>query len=644
MPKSIRHFYDFGPFRLDRERHRLLRDGNLVHLSPKSLEALIVLVENAGKLLERDELMQAVWAHTFVEDANLTVAISNLRKALGQQGETAEYIETIPRVGYRFIAEVRAVTQQPAPLIIEKHTLSQTVIEEELLPDDSSQHRTTTVVAVQPSIRQRLKSGLGDRRGMWPLGLAIAAMAFAGGFYLERPREPGAGGAPVTSIKSIAVLPPRALTQNADNAALSLGLADTLISRLGALRKVVVRPTSAVINYVGNTQDPITTGRDLGVDAVLDGSFQREHGRVRVTMQLLIEPAGNQLWSASFDENDADIFKLEDSIAAKVAERLALNLNQDEKTALTKRETNNPEAYALYLQGNYFWNKRGNEVTKSLDLFRRAIELDPNFAQAYVTLAAADATTSMPSPEAEALIDKALKLDNNSAEAHATLGFIRMFQHWDWSAAESELDRAIQLNPNSAVAHHWKGVYLSIRGRLDEAKAEMHRALELDPLSLNILADIGQLHYLAHEYDQAIDYCNRALALDPEFNLAHVYLIDIYFMKGMDREALNELIRATSSNPEQAAVLRDIFSREGLRGVFSRYFLDTNDRSGIGLLGISRQYCRLGDHEQALKWLAISVEKPQAFWTPYINVDPLYDPLRHDRRFQEMLNRMGLAT
>jgi len=603
----------------------------------------MVLVENAGKLMEREALIQAVWADTFVEDANLTVAISHLRRALGQDGETAEYIETIPRVGYRFVAEVRETFEESKPLIIEKHTQSRTVIEEELLPD--YRPATTETLVVQPafSFGNVLGITIGSRQVLSAVGVLIVAV---GSFlYLRRGNERvvTAGNLAGNNIRSIAVLPPKSLRDESENESLSLGIADALITRLGGIRKLKVRPTSAIMRYVGTNQDPLGAGRALGVDAVLDGTLQRDGGRTRVTLRLLNVVNGSQLWTGSFEEGEADVFKLQDLISQQLASALYSDLSQNEKVSLSKPQTSNAEAYVLYLKGCYFWNKR--DIAKSVDYLRKAIELDPNFAQAYVTLAAVDACTTIPSPEAELLIDRALQLDNNLAEAHATYAFIRMFHHWDWDTAEKELDRAIELNPNSSIAHHWKGVYFSIRGRIDEAKAEMHRALELDPLSFVIMADIGQLHYFAHEYDQAQEYCNRALALDPDFRAAHDYLLEVYSAKGMDQEYLSELIRIyyRDSPAEVKQNFRQAFAHGGIRAVAQLQFKSYVELNAPPL-GFGRLYCRIGDKEKALYWLARSLDEPKLFWTAYLGVDPLYDPLRTDPRFKAILNRLGLQT
>jgi serine/threonine-protein kinase len=226
-----------------------------------------------------------------------------------------------------------------------------------------------------------------------------------------------------------------------------------------------------------------------------------------------------------------------------------------------------------------------------------------------------------------------------------------MFHYWDWATAEKELNRAIELNPNSPVAHHWKAVYLSIHGRLDEARAEMQHALDLDPLSLTIMADLGQLYYLAHDYDRAAEYCEQVLSFDHDFYDAHTYLVDIYRMKGLDRAASDEFIKASGYGPAGAHSAENLFAREGLRGVFNQQLQSrlqeaksNSEARSFSALAIGRLYCRLGDNEQALNWLALAAEKPQAFGTAYLNVDPLYDPLRNEPRFKEILTRLGLAS
>jgi len=513
------------------------------------------------------------------------------------------------------------------------------VVEEEFVPDEASLPEKLDASTFPPMtwlapafINQHATASI----------LTVIALALAlGVLFYVRAERPTSAHAAIASIRSIAVLPPKALTNDADSAPLSLGVADALITRLGGLRRVVVRPMSAIVRYADSNQDSVNAGHALGVDAVLEGTLQREGDRIRLTLRLLNVANGMQLWSGNFDEASSDIFKLEDSISQEVGATLFTNLSQDEKVLLTREQTTNPEAYALYLKGNYFWKRRAKDVDKSFEYFRKAIELDPNFAEAYVELAAADSTSVLPSPEADALIEKALQLDNSSSEAHATYGFIRMFHHFDWITAEQELDRAIELDPNSVTAHHWKGVYLSLRGRLNEAKAEMHRALDLDPQSLIVTADIGQLHYFAHEYDQATEYCKRALALDDTFFIAQVYLRDIYQMKGMDQEFFEELVRTAPPVDKEKA--QRIFARAGRKGLLS---LELNNPNYVRQTWhMAWLNASLGDKEKTLEYLNRTLQEQGAgaFLLPFINVDPLFDFLRDDPRFKEILRRMNLV-
>lgn len=644
MSSRINHFYEFGSFRLDSERRRLLRNGDVVNLSPKALEALLVLVRNPGRLLEREELMKAVWAYAFVEDANLTVAISQVRKALGQQTGEEEYIQTVPRVGYRFVADVRETREETPPLVITTHTLSKTVVEEEILTEES-----TSLVVSADTLPKSIVSSLIRRRSVQALTVAFTlALGFGGAYYLRNDNRMTAAENPTLSINSIAVLPPQPLNPEAENSALRLGIADALITRLSVLRKVTVRPTSAIARYVGDYDNPVSVGRSLRVDAVLEGSLQRVDGRVRVSLRLLDTKNEMHLWTGKFEEADGNIFKLQDSIAEQVARALSLDLTSDEKGLLTKRQTSNPDAYSSYLKGNYFWSKRGFATEKAYEHFRKAIELDPNFAEAYAGLANLYATQAKWA-EAEMFAQKALELDESLAELHATSAFIKMFRYWDWEGAETALDRAIELNPDSANAHHWKGVYFSLRGRLSEAKAAMHRALQLDPLSLIITADIGQLHYFSHEYDAAIEYCNRALALDSTFEIPRHYLVQIYRTKGMYQESFNERLHLleqhnTPGTKEFVLKLQRTFSRSGMQGLL-KFDLKNNLTASLNrqtpALELAEIYLELGYPEEALNWLEKSYEQRE-FMLAFIKVHPFYDPLRNDPRFQGIVARMGL--
>ena len=649
MHSNPRHFYEFGSFRLDADKHRLLRDGELVPLSPKAIEALLVLVQNPGKLLERDALMQAVWADTFVEDANLTVAISHLRKALGQNGETAEYIETVPRVGYRFVADVREILEEPAPLIIEKRTLSHTVIEEEEIQGDASN------VAARLSVTQtvpvtRIEAGSLLRRLRLPVLVAsLALVAVAAFWWIFRDIR----GTAHPRIGSIAVLPFKVIGPDGDSRE-GAGLADVLITRLSNLRQIKVRPTSFVSSSKNEEQDSTALGKSLNVDAVLEGTIYRTSNKVRVTTRLLKVSDGSAIWTGQFEKLLNDEFRIHAEITEQVVETLALSLSRGEKNALAKPFTESPDAYQLYLRGRYEWNKRTWAGTMDAQrMFRNAIEKDPNFALAYVGLADSIVFGTANSDQVLSAVQRALELDPNLAEAYATLGFLRTFHQWDWEQAENSFQKAIELNPNYGTAHHWYAQLLAIQGRNAEAKTEMQRALEINPLSHNYLADLGQIHYFNREYKDAEEYCRKALEIYPDFIFAHEYLYDIYLKTGeYDRavESLaaadkqfkslgNESVEHHKQAVEGLDVQKKLYRYHDIREFLERRTGNTQDAN------VSYDYATIhsfmGEKEKAIACL----EKAYAgrgFLSVFIKADPVFDPLRDDPRYLAILKKMRL--
>lgn len=539
MAAPFKQFYAFGSFLFDVEAHRLLREGQTVPLPPKAMEALRIFLQQPGQVMGREELMQAVWGETFVEDANLTVAISQLRKALDQNGETVEYIETIPRVGYRFVGDVSEIREEPRrPVILAKHTLSRTVIEEEEIPTEPSE-----VVAIESTATRELPRTLvvaNTRTVLAATAVAVIAIVGIASLWTQL-RDRSTRGANL-SVKSIAVLPFKTVGTKSGEEHLGLGLADVLITRMSNIRELNVRPTSAVMAFDGQVQDSISAGRKLNVDAVLEGTIYHANGRVRVTARLLRVGDQTPLWAGQFEKPSQDELKVQDEIALQLVDALSLSLSGTEKTALTKRFTENADAYQLYLKGRYHWNKRSyGGMIEAQRLFRNAIEKDPNFTLAFVGLADTLATGD-PSGEAYDAVQKALELDPNLAEAHATLGFIKMFHEWSWREAETAYKKSIELNPGYATAHHWYATLLAIEGRNKEAKAAMRRALEINPISHNFLADMGQLHYFGREYEEAKESCRQALEIDPEFSFAHQYLSYTYLKTGEYDKAIEEFI------------------------------------------------------------------------------------------------------
>ena len=654
MASDVKQLYEFGEFRLDPEKRRLSRNGELVPLPPKALEALLVLVRNPARLLEREELMQAVWTDTFVEDANLTVAISQLRKVLGQNGDKAEFIETIPRVGYRFVADVTTIEDRRVPLVIEKHTISQTVIEEELIINDT-ERKNATLLEDKTALTTPANNGRTfSRRQVFVLASIGVIVVIALLLYLRLTNRPNL---PPTSahVKSMAVLPFKTLTVKPEDEYIRLGLADALITQLGRIREVAIRPLSAVLKYDGTEEDPLAIGRALGVEAVLEGTVQREEDKLRVTMRMLRVGDGVMLWSGTFNEKLTDIFTVQESISQQVAQAAVLNLSREDRQRLTKRYTGNLEAYQLYLKGRYFWNKRtADGIRQSFDYFKKAVDLDPAYALAYAGLADAYAIgvwqDSLPQKEyiplAKAAALSALAIDDTVGEAHASLGFVKFWYEWDFKGAEAEFRRAIELSPNHATAHHWYGEFLVLMGRSEEGFKELKVAQEADPLSLIINSDLGKMYFFTRQTDDAINQLKKTIEMDPQFPIAHLFLAMAYKQKGMMSDAVAELQREQHIPSSRAVfkfVLAYFYAEAGRRAEALKILEELQeprpDRFAPAY-GIALIHVGLDQKNEAFTWLEKARMDREPFLR-YIKVDPNFDKVRGDSRFSELLQQIG---
>ena len=614
-PNRENHMFEFGPFRLDTAERHLLRDGEPVTIPPKAFDTLLVLVENRGHAVKKDELIAAVWPDTFVEENNLTQYVSVLRKALGEGAGGERYIETVPRWGYRFVGDVREAWDEGEELTLRRRTRSSVVIREEQVPEPARRVAPKAIAATAAAV------------------VLVVAMAFAWG--ASRP-APGVAH----DVRSVAVLPFASLDASAgENAHLELGMADAVINRLGRLRRISVRATSAVQKYAGTDRDPVAVGRALGVDAVLEGRIQRSGDRIRVTVQLVSARDGASLWTEKFDEELANVFALQDAIAARVARGLAPVLD-GETLGPAARPTDSATAYDAYLRGRYLWSKRTTEsVRASIAHFQAAIDADPNFALAYAGLA--DAYSIQAAPLAEPALRKALELDDTIGEAHASMGFYRLFFHWDVPMADQELRLAVALSPNYATAHQWYALSLAVRGRLDEAKAEMAAAIECDPLSPNMRADMAQLCFFAGDYDAAIAHCRAALELEPDFQFAHHYLGAAYARKGMYDEAVGELVwslEAGGASPEVVAAHRAAYEAAGWPGVCRVRLERGSDPPTTEAILLMQ----VGEPERAIEALRRGLDE-RDFFLIFLAVEPDLAPLRSDPRFLEIARRVGVV-
>ncbi len=654
MNAKKRRKLQFGPFLLDAAERQLLAGGRVVPLTPKAFDMLLALVEESGHLVTKDELMWRLWPDVLIEEVTLAHIISDLRKALKAADADGKYIETVPKRGYRFMADVSEVWDEPIALVVKKSAETRLVIEGTFDTDKAAEALSTRAATLIPRQQARWKI----RVTLFALGLVVLGLTTLLIIFWpprESGRSPGAG----LKLKTLAVLPFKPLVANAGDEYLGLGITDTLITRLSNVRQIVVRPTSAVQKYAAQGFDSVAVGREQQVEAVLEGSLQQLGDKVRVTVRLLRTEDGTPLWAYQCDEYCTDIFATQDAISRQVARALLARLSDEEKQLLDKRETVSTEAYQLYLKGRYFWNRRNAEgLRKSIEYFEQAIALDPHYGHAFAGLSDSYSLLSgyglVPNaealPKARAMARRALELDPTLAEAHLSLGAIAWNYDWDWPAAEREFRRAIELNPNYATAHHYLGEFLTYQGRFAEGWAEIKQALEIDPTSLIINTDAGLILQFSRRYDEAIRQYRKALELDPGFRKAHRMLAAVYLNKGMYNEMQAELekYKQLDDSPGKADWLEltgDLYAQSGRREEAKKMYAAVKRLATQGVVASGKlmwMHIHLGEKEQAFAWLE-KVYAERSTDLTSIKVNPGFDPLRPDPRFQDILQRMHLA-
>lgn len=590
--KRDEQFYEFGPFCLNAGERVLLRDGRLVPLPPKALSTLLVLVRSMGHVVEKDVLMAEVWPDEVVEEGNLAQHVFTLRKALGETDESPTYIETIPRRGYRFVATVSGAHEE--------------------------------------------ESGFNDN-------------------VSERSTHKKDTNAPLADMRSIAVLPFETLGAGTHDEYLGLGLADALINKLSNLKRMTVRPTSAVRNAL--KRDPVSAGSELKVATVLEGTIQKWDEYIRVTVQLVSVRDGSMLWAETFDEKFTGIFAIEDSISEQVATALAIKLTAEEQTQLTKRYTENTQSYKAYLRGRYFLEKRTQEgITRGIEYFEVAIRIDPNYALAYAGLA--DCYSMLGSydvlppkesvPKAKEAALKALSIEPKLAEAHTALGRAQMLD-WDWQGAEKSLELAIELNPNDAAAHNYYAMHLRQMLRFDESLVESKKAEELDPTSAVRKSTTGGTRYFAGHYDQAIEDLCQALELDSDNDVAHCFLRRIYIQKAMYEEAIAECEKTVSllgKSVELSAHLGHVYAVSGRKEAAEKVLAELAHLSVRGYVPYYDKaliHVGLDEKEQAFQCLEKAYQEHDMNLS-ILGIDPMLDALRGDPRFTNLLERTGLMA
>jgi serine/threonine-protein kinase len=611
---SHANFFNFNGFRVDVGR-RLLFDSeeNLVQLTPKVFDLLLYLVQNCGRLLTKDELMAAVWPDTAVEESNLTQNISILRRALGDTRGDNAFIATVPGQGYKFVAGVTSDSGDKMPA----------------MPIQSAMLRRHVRPAAFAAI--------------FALVVAIAL----GVFYLMAIRRTSADGP-----RTLAILPFRPLVMDNSDEALEMGMTDTLIARMSSDPGLILRPLSSVRPFSRADVDPQTAGRQLGADTVLEGNVQRWGDKIRVNVRLINVESGEPLWSGTFDDKYTDIFTVEDAISGKVAEALKVKL----ASSAAPRQTQNVEAYRLYLQGRLFqYRSTPEEIRQAIAFYEKALELDPNYSLAYAGIADAyrmlpitsdvAATEAFPRSKEAAL--KAIELDGRSSQSHIALGYVYSWYEWNWPAAESEMRKAIELDPNNPDAHRALSILLTVTGHHDEALSEMSTARVLDPLSLATNALEAQaLHYAGRD-DDAVDRLKKTFEIDPNFWIARLMLARIDIGQGRWTDALAELDKARSAsggNTEAVSLAAYALARSG-RHDEARKLIDElqkgSEHNYMPSYNIALAYNGLGDSDAALHWLEDAADRHDVR-VILLKVEHKWDNLRSEDRFIKIIRRVGL--
>ncbi len=585
-----------------------------------------MLLERPGETVTREELRNRLWtAETFVDfDHGVNKAVNRIRDALGDSATSPRFVETVARRGYRFIADVAVAEGAPVARPEGKTGDFVPLADESIAP------------VAAPQAPWRL-----GRWYPWTItgvALALASIVIVVWALQSRAPEPA-------PIRSLAVLPLENLSGDDSQEYFADGMTDELIATIGQ------------ITYKRARKPLPQIARELNVDAVVEGTVLRSGGQVRITAQLIEARDDKHLWSDSYDGDLRDTLTLQNKVARAIAEQIRINLNAQEQATLKHGKVVDPQAYEAYLKGRYFWNKRtGDDLEKAVEYFSRAIERDPNYAQAYSGLADTYALLGdweygvlaprEAFPRAKAAAVKALQLDNTLGEAHTSLAFCLDGFDWDLKSADSEFRRGIELAPAYATAHHWYAWHLSLLGRNNDAIAEMKKAQNLDPLSLIINADLAELLLIAHLSDASIQQSRKTIEMDVNFPLAHNQLSLAYLQSQRHDEAIAELQKAVQlsvGSPTCTANLARAFAVSGRRNEAVQLLGNLKKRSSASYSNASEiavVYAALGDNDQAMTWLEKGYEER---FNPGVLLRPGFDPLRADRRFQDLERRVGLS-
>ena len=625
----------FGIYEMSLQSGELRKGGVRVRVQQQPLKLLEILLERPGQVVTREELRNRLWPNEGFGDFDqaVNIAIGKLRGALSDSADNPRFVETLPKRGYRFIADV-SISESEPPLSRSESGLTEAPGEQFREPSSTPTRKRLQWLKARTAIVSAL------------ILILVPLLIF---LFRSWNRPP-------TAIRSIAVLPLENLSGDAGQDYFADGVTDQLITDLAQISALRVISRTSAMAYKGARKPLPEIARELHVDAVVEGTVLRSGEQVRITAQLIQASADSHLWADSYEGNLRDTLLLQKKVAQAIADRIRIELTPGEQAGLRNLKVVDPQAYEDYLKGRYFWNKRtGDGLRKAIDYFNEAIAKDPNYAPAYSGLADSFAlagdwqyavmTTKEALPKAKAAAMKALELDNTLSEAHTSLAFCLEGFDWDSETAESEFRRAIELSPGYATAHHWYAWHLALIGRKSDALSEMRKAQNLDPLSLIINADLAELLLIEGSPDEAIDQSRRTIEMDPSFALAHNQLGQAYLNEHKFPEAISELQKAvqlSGGSPTCIANLARAFAESEKRTEAAALLSELKARSSRGYpyaAELASVYTALGDKDDAMASLEKGYEER---FNPGVLLRPAFDPLRSDPVFQDFERRIGL--
>ena len=625
----------FGVFDADFRTQELRKQGVRVKLPQQSFQILQMLLEQPGALVTRDQLRQALWpGDTFVDfDHGVNNSIKRIRDALGDSAESPRYIETLPRLGYRFIGSIDGKPDVPSPAPV---------------PPPRYRWRLFTVLA----------KGAPRSYGIRAKVLAsavVAAITFLVIISMTRVREPWLGHRSPPRIQSLAVLPLVNLSNDAGQDYFTDGITEELTTDLGKISALRVISRTSAMQYKGTKKSLHEVARELNVDAILEGTVARSGSHVRITANLLQASPEKHLWAESYESEVGDALTVQGRLAQAVAREIQVTLTQKEQHLLAASRPVNPEAQDLYFRGLYVEFEFGTVESseKAINYFQQAIQKDPNYATAYAGLAEVYANwvpgMNRPRdrlPKAKELALKALQLDDTLADAHSVLGNIELYYDWDWSAAEEEFKQTMKFNPNLVRARHWHSRGLVNRGRTEEAIAEAKLALALSPSPSEWDYPIW-VFLLARRYDLASERTQELLEMAPNYAWGHFELARVYEQQGKLEEAAQESLKADDlfgTDPKKIAQLKEAMAKSGAQGYWRRT-LENYRESGksryVPSVLVAEACVRVGDKDSAFEWLERGFEERDDLMID-LKVEPVFDGLRSDPRFQDLIRRVGI--